>query len=325
MKQIVLAVGAAAVLAMPAHADWRYLILNEPLDQPVREQPAQPMLPASRGDHRVDAVLDIVMNGGLRGQAEVIMTANDDILVSGEGARLAGLGFGPGDAVPELGFFYPVDELRPAVRAQIQGNQLLMQTGVDTALHRTPGISRSESRPALAPIPDRAPGFQTQPLAVAPAPAPAAPTLALEPELDTAPPPVTRRHQLPWPEVLSTPMPSSGASRTYRQAEVMVSVDGQPRGVLIAALGPDNKPQLAPEDLQALRLPVPAEAVDRGFAVPEDLTQTYSTQYDPAALELRLSTRSPDRWYLAEDDRDEATCTEHGPRRSGPGMRRRDC
>ena len=65
------------------------------------------------------------MQPGLRGQAESIMTANDDILVSGEGARLAGLGFGPGDAVPELGFFYPVDELRPAVRAQIQGNQLL--------------------------------------------------------------------------------------------------------------------------------------------------------------------------------------------------------
>lgn len=319
MKQIVLAVGAAAVLAMPAHADWRYLILNEPLDQPVREQRAEPMLPPNRGDHRVDAVLDIVMNGGLRGQAEVIVTADNKILVSSEAARLAGLGFGPGDEVPPLGFFYPVEQLRPAVRARVDQGQLLMQTGVDPALHRTPGISRSESRPAFAPIPEQAPGFQTEPLPVAPAPA--EPALALDTRPRTAPP-ASPRH-LPWPEVLNSPMPSNTEARTYRQAEVMLLVDGQPRGVLIAALGPDGHPQLAPEDLQALRLPVPAQAVERGYAVPEDLAQTYSTQYDPAALELRLSTRSPDRWYLAEDASESAACTERGPRRHG--SRRRDC
>lgn len=332
MKQIVLAVGLAAVFAVPAHADWRYLILNEPLDQPVREKRAEPVLPPNRGDHRVDAVLDIVMNGGVRGQAEVVVTADNQILVSGEGARLAGLGFGPGDEIPSRGFFYPVEHLRPAVRAQVSSSQLLLQTGVDTALQRTPGISRAQTRPNVAPISGQAPGFDTQPLAAPAVPAPAAralpspeTALALDPSLQSQPVQPVVPHQLPWPDALNAPIPRSREARTIRQAEVMVSVDGEARGVVIAALAANGRPQIAPEDLQAMRLPVPAAAVDRGYALPEDLSQTYTTQYDAAALELRLSTRSPDRWFLAEDATDDRDCTPSGPRRGAAGARGRDC
>ncbi|WP_348674445.1 hypothetical protein [uncultured Abyssibacter sp.] len=325
MKQIVWALGAAATLAMPAHADWRYLILNEPLDQRVQERRAEPVQPPSSFGNRVDGVLDIVMNGSLRGQAEVIVTADGKTLISGDGARLAGLGFGPGDEVPQSGYFYPLNDLRPAVQARVDGSQLLMQTGVDPALHRTPGISRSETRPAVAPITDMTPSFETRPLQTAPVPAQRQPTQLAGPGATIART-TQPQHVLPWPDALDTPLPAADDT-TPRQEEVMIAVDGQPRGVVIARVGSGGQPQLAVEDLQALRLPVPANSLDRGYATPDDLSQTYAAQYDRAAAELRLSTRQPDRWYIVdESDASNGNTCPTGPRtRPGPRARRGDC
>lgn len=107
----------------------------------------------------------------------------------------------------------------------------------------------------------------------------------------------------------------------------MIAVDGQPRGVVIARVGSGGQPQLAVEDLQALRLPVPANSLDRGYATPDDLSQTYAAQYDRAAAELRLSTRQPDRWYIVdESDASNGNTCPTGPRtRPGPRARRGDC
>ena len=328
MKQIVWALGAAAIVTSTAHAEWRYLILNEPLDQQVREKRAEPVQPPSSFGNRVDDVLDIVMNGSVRGQAEVIVTADGKTLISGDGARLAGLGFGPGDDVPQTGYFYPLADLRPAVQARVASGQLRMQTGRDPALHRTPGISRSQSRPAVAPIVDSTPGFETRPLPTSPALLPALPPAQpLTPAASAYAQPPTPQHSLPWPDALNAPMPAASTASRSSQEEVMIAVDGQPRGVVIARIGAGGQPQLAVGDLQALRLPVPAASVDRGYAVPGDLAQTYETQYDPRSAELRLSTRQPDRWYLADGDGNEATgCSATGPRsRPGPRSRRGDC
>ena len=75
-----------------------------------------------------------------------------------------------------------------------------------------------------------------------------------------------------------------------------------------------------------MRLPVPANRIEAGFARPEDLIQSFTSVFDSNAGELRLTTRQPDfRLDQAGEDRKPA-CTRGPSRRSMGGLSRNgDC
>lgn len=319
MRRVLLLVGASLALPTIASADWRYLILNEPLDQPVREQRAEPIAAPANGAAN-GGTLTVVMNGGQRGTAEVIRGEGGRILISGAGARAAGLGFGPGQGVPQADYFYAIDDLRPAVSARIQNGELILQTGVDTAAQRTPGIQRAERQPAVQPI--REPVAQRQPPALYPDGPVTLPlddttrtfTAAAAPQPLPVPstPPATMPRSLPWPSVLSqTPPPPPAPRDTADLDEVRVTVDGESRGVAIARIGPRGLPHFAVEDLATMRIDVPDDASPAYLLSPDDLAEAYTYRYDATASQLDLErVRSRRGWFdwLSADAGDESGC-----------------
>ena len=72
-----------------------------------------------------------------------------------------------------------------------------------------------------------------------------------------------------------------------------VVVDRQLRGTAPLRLTADGKPMLSVQTLEALRLPVPTQALDRGFATPDDLAQSYGHAFDAAGQMLVLTSLAP--------------------------------
>lgn len=320
MRRVLLLAGLSLALPTIAAADWRYLILNEPLDEPVNDRPAQ-AIDAPAGGTRMDDRLTIVMNGNMLGLADVIRGNDGRVLISGAGARAAGLGFGPGGGTPEPNYFYAVEDLRPAVSARIDGDRLLLQTGVDTAAQRTPGIERAERLPAVQPIavprqqapPLYAEGPATMPLDdAATARLPQAPAMPVSPRVANAP----TQHSLPWPAVLDqTPTPAPTPRSDSRLEEVLVTVDGDSRGVAVARIGDQGLPYFAVQDLATMRIDVPDHLTMHRDVPPEALAEQYSYRYDPAARQLDLQARNSSSgwgwldWLRGDNADDDADTT----------------
>lgn len=98
-----------------------------------------------------------------------------------------------------------------------------------------------------------------------------------------------------------SPAPASGMT---------VIVDRQIRGIAPLRVAADGVPMLSVQTLEALRLPVPASAVRRGFATPDDLAQSYAYAFDAAGQMLVLTSLAPpafddlggtDTWVSVQD------------------------
>ena len=98
---------------------------------------------------------------------------------------------------------------------------------------------------------------------------------------------------LPESSALAYAPPSVPAPQPQPAAGLTVVVDRQVRGTAPLRLAADGTPMLSVQSLEMLRLPVPATAVNRGFATPQDLEQSYAYAFDAAGQLLVLTSLAP--------------------------------
>lgn len=125
---------------------------------------------------------------------------------------------------------------------------------------------------------------------------------------DSVPPPLAFA---PANTSIPAPSPAPASSMT-------VIVDRQIRGIAPLQMAADGVPMLGVQTLEALRLPVPASAVRRGFATPDDLAQSYAYAFDAAAQMLVLTSLAPPAFDDLDGSESWASVQGNQPLGTGP-------
>ena len=266
---LLLCTALVGLTAWPAHAQYRYRILNEPVDAPramdtrtlAYTEPAQVMEAEGLDDGTG------LEQWAPEPQANWTATPNPE----------------PPPPGPQPD---PADPYAPQFKHTLPWPAVLDE--------RPAGPPPVPERAAAAPAPSL-PASSVLSAPVPTVPEPPQPAVLMFPDesagFDLGPDPVVEpppaETELAW-----APQPG-GLPGEPVYWEIAVVVDDQTRGYAVVPLDAQQRPVLTVQALEALRLPVPASAVRSGAAVPEDLAQTYSHTFDPGTATLAFQSLTP--------------------------------
>ena len=250
----ILALACGVGVVGGASAQYRYLILDAPVDKPQAIDPET-----------------------LQRQGESITYAVPELADDGVGAEWVL------DAPP------PKREPGPPPSDDPYAPRFEHSLPWPDVLDSRPAGPQSVRRPQPGPDPDTS-------YSLTPQAAPNAPQVLDLPEPSSEYDGPAASWQLPEPAMLSYAPPAAP-----RGDVLSVVVDRQLRGTAPLRLSPRGAPMLSVQTLENLRLPVPADALDRGFATPDDLAQSYAHAFDASGQILVLSSLAPPAFDAVSD------------------------
>lgn len=273
------AVVCCASFAGSVGAEYRYLILDAPVDQP---QPIDPetLQPEGQG---------ITYTAP---EAAVVPAPEPDAMGAHGNTAAAPWILDAPPAEPQPGPTPSDDPYAPRFEHNLPW---------PTVLDERPAGPQSVQPPPVA-MHEQAPETHYQ---LPPPPLPSGPQVlefgdqSMNMPAEEPPPP-----RLPKSSALDYPAPAAPVTRAAPPEladRLSVVVDRQLRGTAPLRLAANGVPMLSIQTLEALRLPVPASALERGFATPDDLSQSYAHAFDAAGQLLVLTSLAPPKFSSAGD------------------------
>lgn len=270
-SSLLLWAAAGMLAALPAQAQYRYLILNEPVDAPRAMDPRTLEYTEDAQVLSADGMDDAAP------QAQWTPQPKPEPPTPGPQPDATD------PYAPRFEHTLPWPEVldqRPAGPPPVPEREVAsapqQALPASSAMHAPVPQVPVPTGPEVQYLPDETAGFE----------------FGDEPAPEAVPAP---GNTLAWaPEVTSPP-----SEPVYW--EIAVVVDGQTRGYAVVPMDDSGQPMLTVEALEALRLPVPATAVRSGYALPADLSQSFDHDFDPGTATLTFESLAPPELHGLND------------------------